>query len=99
MSDPSDIRIDLEEAPTGGAYRVHEGGNVAELTFSRTNPKLIIVDHTEVPPFFRGRRIGEKLVARAVDDARAAGGKIFPLCPFAAAQFRRHPEYEDVLSR
>jgi hypothetical protein len=39
------------------------------------------------------------LVQRAVDDARAAGKKLVPLCPFAAAQFRRHPEWSDVLNR
>jgi predicted GNAT family acetyltransferase len=36
-------------------------------------------------------------VTRAVEDARAAGKKIIPLCPFAAAQFRRHQEWADVL--
>ena len=41
--------------------------------------------------------IGLKLVERGVADARAAGRKIIPLCPFAAAQFRRHPEWADVL--
>jgi len=38
-----------------------------------------------------------KLITRAIDDARAAGLKIIPLCPFAQAQFRRHPEWADVL--
>ncbi|MBA3516700.1 MAG: N-acetyltransferase, partial [Rhizobiales bacterium] len=32
-------------------------------------------------------------------DARGEDFKIYPLCPFAAAQFRKHPEYGDVLSR
>jgi predicted GNAT family acetyltransferase len=99
MNDPQDLPIELEEGPTGGAYRIRKGRNVAELTFSRTNPHLIIIDSTEVPKALGGRGIGERLVARAVSDARAAGTKIFPLCPFTAAQFRRHPEYRDVLSR
>ncbi|TIW42998.1 MAG: N-acetyltransferase, partial [Mesorhizobium sp.] len=34
-----------------------------------------------------------------VEDARAAGKKIIPLCPFANAQFRRHPEWADVLKQ
>ncbi|RUV54291.1 N-acetyltransferase, partial [Mesorhizobium sp. M1A.F.Ca.IN.022.02.1.1] len=46
---------------------------------------------------FRGQGAGLRLVARAVEDARAAGKKIIPLCPFANAQFRRHPEWADVL--
>jgi predicted GNAT family acetyltransferase len=38
-------------------------------------------------------------VTRAVEDARAAGKLIIPLCPFAAAQFKRHPEWADVLKK
>ena len=68
------------------------------MTFSRASDKLIIIDHTEVPDALRGQRIGDRLVARAVADAREKGFKIFPLCPFAAAQFRSTPEYRDVLS-
>mgnify|MGYP006273861971 FL=1 len=44
----------------------------------------------------RGTGAGAALVERAVADARAEGVKITPLCPFAAAQFRRHPEWQDV---
>jgi predicted GNAT family acetyltransferase len=69
------------------------------MTFSRAGERLIIIDHTAVPDALRGQGIGDRLVATAVEDARERGLKIFPLCPFAAAQFRRHPEYADVLSR
>ena len=99
MGDSEQIPIELKESATGGAYSFARDGAVAELTFSRASPTLIIVDHTEVPAAFRGQGVGEKLVARAVADARAAGAKIFPLCPFTAAQFRKHPEYEDVRSK
>ncbi len=34
-----------------------------------------------------------------VPDARASGRRILPLCPFAAAQFRKHPDWADVLDR
>jgi uncharacterized protein len=37
------------------------------------------------------------LVRRAVEDARAEGISILPLCPFAKAQFDRHEEWRDVL--
>ena len=46
-----------------------------------------------------GRAPALRLVTRAVEDARAAGKKIIPLCPFANAQFRRHQEWADVLER
>ena len=59
------------------------------MTFTRIGEHQLIIDHTEVPDVFRGQGVGLKLVARAVDDARKAGKTIIPLCPFAAAQFRR----------
>jgi predicted GNAT family acetyltransferase len=91
--------ITMAEAGSGGAYRTTVDGHTAEMTFSRASPHLIIIDHTEVPAALRGRGVGNRLVARAVADARVAGTKIFPLCPFAAAQFRRNADYADVLSR
>jgi predicted GNAT family acetyltransferase len=69
------------------------------MTFTRVGEKKIIIDHTGVPDAFRGQGAGLRLVARAVEDARAAGKTIIPLCPFAAAQFRRHKEWADVLSQ
>lgn len=74
-------------------------GAEAELTFTRAGEKQIIIDHTGVPDAFRGQGAGLKLVERAVEDARAAGKTVIPLCPFAASQFRRHPEWADVLKK
>jgi predicted GNAT family acetyltransferase len=67
------------------------------MTFTTVGEHQIIIDHTEVSDAFRGQGAGLRLVTRAVEDARAAGKKIIPLCPFAASQFRRHPEWADVL--
>lgn len=69
------------------------------MTFTKVGKSQIIIDHTEVPESLRGSGAGQRLVERAVLDARAAGKAIIPLCPFAAAQFRRHPEWADVLRR
>lgn len=90
--------VEREDTETGGVYRLRLLGHVAEMTFSKTGEHLIIIEHTAVPEGLRGRRIGNVLLEQAIADARASGTKIFALCPFAAAQFRRHPEYRDVLS-
>ena len=90
--------IKNEQNGSKGRYFVTgEDGATAEMTYSRVSEHLLIIDHTEVPDAFRGQGIGLKLVTQAVEDARAAGAKIIPLCPFAAAQFRRHAEWADVL--
>ena len=98
MSDAA-IRIEREDGPTGGRYRAFVDGHEAEMTFSRAGTKLTIIDHTAVPDSLRGRGVGDALVRRAVEEARESGKKIVPLCPFAAAQFRKHSDYQDVLSR
>ena len=90
--------ITLEETGGKGRYRYRDGDNEAEMTFSKAGDGLVIIDHTGVPDAFRGQGVGAALVARGVADARAAGKKVLPLCTFAAAQFRRHPEWADVLS-
>lgn len=90
--------IELDDLGTKGRYRLRScGGDEAEMTFTKVGQRQLIIDHTEVPDAFRGQGIGLRLVTRAVEDARAAGKTIIPLCPFAAAQFRRHPEWKDVL--
>ena len=89
--------IALEETGSKGRYVYRADGSEAEMTFSKAGAGLVIIDHTEVPAAFRGQGVGQALVTRAVADFRAQGKKVLPLCPFAAAQFRRHPEWADLL--
>jgi predicted GNAT family acetyltransferase len=91
--------VERQDAPTRGRYRIVVDGIEAEMTYRRVGPDQIIIDHTGVPEVLRGRRIGERLVRQAVEDARRDGVSIRPLCPFAKAQIDRHPEWQDVLKR
>lgn len=94
--DASHVRF--EETGGKGRYVYALDGEEAELTFSRAGTNQIIIDHTFVPKAFRGQGIGEALVAHAVDAARKDGVLVRPLCPFTAAQFRQHPEWQDLLA-
>jgi predicted GNAT family acetyltransferase len=49
-----------------------------------------------VPDALRGRALGRALITRLVEDARAEGFKIIPLCPYTNAERRKHPEWADV---
>lgn len=93
-----ELQIEREETGKGGRYVLRLDGQEAEMTYSR-GETIDIIDHTFVPPDLRGRSVGESLVTRAVEDARAEGRRILPLCTFAAAQFRRNPDWQDVLAR
>ena len=94
----NDVTITREVGPTKGRYVAKVAGADAEgeLTYSRANAHLIIADHTEVPDALRGRGVGLALVTRLVEDARAEGVKIMPLCPYVNAERRKHPDWNDV---
>jgi len=90
--------ITREHGTTKGRYVLRLNGAEAELTYSITTPTLIIADHTAVPDVLRGTGAGLALVTRLVEDARAEGLRIMPLCPFVNAQRKKHPEWADVFS-
>jgi predicted GNAT family acetyltransferase len=95
----TDAKVEREDAAAKGRYRLVIDGVEAEMTYSRAGEGLVIIDHTHVPESLRGRRVGERMVQAAVEDARRDGVAIIPLCPFAKAQIDRHPEWQDVLRR
>jgi len=70
----------------------------ARVTFVETGPNLIAIDHSFVPPSFRGRGVALKLVGHIVEEARTNGFRITPLCGYVAREFRGHPEWSDVLA-
>lgn len=90
--------IEHRENGTKGAFYVEKDGRrLAEMSYSRTNATLVIVDHTEVDASLGGQGVGRKLLDALVQWARATGTKVVPLCSFAKAQFDKDPSIRDVL--
>jgi predicted GNAT family acetyltransferase len=63
----------------------------------RTEPGVVVLVHTEVDEAVEGTGVGSQLVRGALDDIRARGLRLVPLCPFVATYLRRHPEYDDLV--
>jgi predicted GNAT family acetyltransferase len=57
------------------------------------------IHHTEVPSPLEGRGIAAALTRAAIDHARANGLRVQPLCGYARAWLRRHPEHADLVAR
>lgn len=62
------------------------------LTISIASEHLVIANHTSVSDNLRGQGIAKALVERLILDARQAGQKIMPLCPYMRGYMDRHPE-------
>ncbi|MFC3205934.1 GNAT family N-acetyltransferase [Aquamicrobium soli] len=70
----------------------------AEITFTKRGPGLISADHTGAPETMRGTGAAAALVSFMVEDARKNGLRIMPVCPYVRAQYRKHPDWQDVMT-
>jgi uncharacterized protein len=96
----ADVKVELQQTLSSGRYvgRIAGIDGEAELTFTRRSQTLISADHTSAPDSMRGAGAAMALVQRLIADAREEGFKVIPVCPYVLAQYRRHPEWADVMS-
>jgi predicted GNAT family acetyltransferase len=95
-----EIKIEKQSGDGVGRYVARIDGieGEAELTFTVRGPALISADHTGAPDSMRGTGAALALVNALVADARSSGFKIVPLCPYVLAQYKKHPDWQDVMS-
>lgn len=89
--------LTIEHLPERGRFQAIVDGRPCVADYRLADRVLAIV-HTEVPPPLEGRGIAGVLVQAVLDHARAAGLKVRPLCSYARAYMRRHPETADLLA-
>jgi uncharacterized protein len=90
------VDLKVSDNPAELRYELHDDGElVGEIRYRRAPGALALV-HTEVEP--RREGLGTELVRGALDDLRARGLKVIPICPFVSAYIRRHPEYADLVT-
>lgn len=89
----------VRDNPERRRYEALVDGEVAGASYYRDRDGVRVVTHTEIADEFEGQGVGSRLVAGALDDIRARGLRVTPLCPFAAAYIERHAEYEDLVER
>ncbi len=78
-------------------FELAEQGQVAFADYRREAGRLLI-PHVEAPMALRGGGTAGRLMEGVVAHARAEGVKIVPICSYAAAWLRRHPEHGDLLA-
>lgn len=90
--------IEHQETGSNGAFFVPSSGErLAEMTYSRTNATLVIIDHTHVDERLKGQGVGRQLLDALVAWARETKTRVVALCPFAKSQFDKDPSIRDVL--
>ncbi len=96
-SDSSPAEPTIVDARDASRYEARVDGEIAGWVDYRRLRGRIAAIHTEVLPAFAGRGIARRLVRRVIDDARAEGIGVTPICPLFVAHFERHPEEADIV--
>ena len=90
--------IEIRDNPELNRYEAVMGQAVAAFVDYRVLRDRMVLIHTEVDRAFTGRGVGLRLAQGVLDDIRARGLKVTPVCRFMAAYIERHPGYADLVS-
>jgi len=77
-------------------FELTENGFTSFASY-RKHDTVVTIPHVETPAEARGTGAAGRLMAEVALHARINKLKIVPVCSYAVAWFRRHPDYNDVL--
>ena len=90
------MNLQVADVPERQRYEARRDGVVlGHVGYQQADGHLVLT-HTEVDPAAEGQGVGGQLVRGVLDDVRARGLAVQPLCPFAQGWMERHPEYADL---
>jgi predicted GNAT family acetyltransferase len=103
MSNPSPAanQSTVEIARNDAAHRYEarvDDQIVGFVDFRQDLPGVTVAVHTQTDPEVAGRGIGGALARGVLDDLRARGEKVKPVCPFIRGYIARHGEYADLVA-
>jgi predicted GNAT family acetyltransferase len=93
-----DSEITVTDRPEASRYEITADGELVGFVTYRLSPGVIAFLHAEVDPARERRGLGSRLVADALNDARARGLAVRPVCPFVAYYVESHPDYADLVA-
>lgn len=78
-------------------YEILQGGQVVGFAEFRPVGDAVMLPHTEIEQGHEGEGLGSQLAKFALDNVKAEGKRVIPMCPFIAGYIRRHPEYTELV--
>ncbi len=88
----------VTDHPDEARYELTVDGERAGFVTYRESPGVLALLHAEVDPARERRGLGSALVRGALDDMRARGLAVRPVCPFVQWFIETHTEYRDLLA-
>jgi uncharacterized protein len=93
-----DNEITIADARESSRYEARDAeGNLMGFVDYKLHDSVIAFRHAETLPEFRGRGVAGKIATKSLDDARDAGLRVKPACPFYQDFLKDHTEYADLV--
>jgi predicted GNAT family acetyltransferase len=90
--------LDLARDDAGKRYTGTVDGRTAAFAEFTPAGELVMFTHTQTEPAFEGQGVASQLVRWALDDVRARGLRVVPVCPFVKAYLGKHAdEFGDLV--
>lgn len=87
-------QVTHQETASGGEFTI---GREAIMTYRKSGPETIVVNHTRVAKGNEGKGLARVLYRQMVEFAREHELRVEPTCSYVVAMFERFPEDRDVL--
>lgn len=91
------LQTDVKDNPARSRYELEVDGQIVFGDYRRQG-EVLAVTHVEAPHALRGSGAAGRFMQGLMETARAEGFKVRPLCGYAAAWIRRHPDYGDLVA-
>jgi predicted GNAT family acetyltransferase len=89
-------QLKIDHNPQESRFEVFIEGQLCKLDYFVDRGAMVIA-HVGVHPDFRGQGVAGRIVQTCLDHARENGLRVIPMCSYAAAYIRQHPQYQDLL--
>ncbi len=88
-------KLEVVHNPTESRFETWIDGNLSKLDYIQ-DEKNFVITHVGVHPSLRGQGVAGRIVEVGLAYARENNLRVVPMCSYAAAFIRRHPEYAEL---
>lgn len=92
----NEITLHIDEHGEGRYELLVDGRPAGEIEFRTTEGRRVFT-HTGIRDEFEGQGLAAHLARHVLDDVRAQGLQIVPLCPYVASYLAKHPDDADLV--
>jgi predicted GNAT family acetyltransferase len=91
--------VSVKDIPRASRFELRVNGVFAGYLTYRDARSSRAFEHTVIATEHQGMGLASLLIRSALDEARAAGRNVLPLCPFVRSFIQRHPAYVDLVGQ